>query len=226
MYNNYQQEQQTPKQKKQKVNEVTLVGVIRPRSSNENEPFKFYPFKDGGGAIHVNLKVTENMDSPQGPKARTVSIPVDIYTNKAISQQALTSLIPGTTVKIVGSLSNNSYESKKTGQRQTILVVRAFILEVLQMPQQEFAQAPGYGYPAYGQQPAYQQQPQYPPQPQYQQNPAQRAPGAYAPQSPAYAQQNPSYPPMPPQASIPGSNPDNVNFMGGYPNPIDDLPPA
>lgn len=251
MYNsNYegQAQQAAPKPRKQKINEVTLVGVIRPRSANENEPFRYYPFPGGGGAIHVNIKVSETMETQEGPKVRIVSIPVDIYTNKVITEQMITSLVPGMTVRVVGSLSNNSYESKKTGQRTTTLVVRAFVLEVIQSAQ------PAYGQiPAYGQQPQYQQNaPQYQnqgyaPQPQYQQAPAYQQQGygqqpQYQQNAPAYGQQQyqqasaygpqpqaHKYPPMPPQANLPGQQkPENVNYMGGYPeqNPVDDLPLA
>ena len=195
-------------QKRPKINEVNLEGIVTSRSTNAGEPIKFFNFQNGGGAIHITVITREPSGTDQygNQKVETSYIPVNVMTNKNITEAQLRSVVPGMKVRVVGKLSPESYTSKKNGQKITALVVNAFVFEILEMPQQAQgpqgfygAPQPGYGQPGpapqyggpfpqqpYGPQVAPQQQ--YPPQGRYPQGPA-PAP-AYGPQVPQ--QQYPS----------------------------------
>lgn len=214
MYNNNQNLGYNPdtfsqneqnRQRKTKINQWEGIGILRPKTSNEQDPIKFWPSKDGkGGAIFATLKCTEltgQTDQNGQPKTTTVYIPITILTNKNITPQMLQNLVPGMKVHVVGKLKNESYENKTTHQRVSSMVVNVFVLEILEMPMQ----APVYGTAGqYGMQippmQNYQQQTQVPIYGQqigYMQQPVQE-------QAPQYYQQiqNP-YPPMPAQAVLP-----------------------
>ena len=112
--------QPSGKQKKEKVNYVELVGYLTARSSNENDQIVFYPFKNGGGAVHCSLKVlqpTGQADEYGNPKMRTTYVPVDIAVNKMIPASTLQGLIPGMKVKVVGELRLQTYQKKNTNEK-------------------------------------------------------------------------------------------------------------
>lgn len=211
MYNNPQQgggPQGGRAPKKSVTNEWKGEGIVKPRSGNDQDPIKFFPFPSGGGAIHITVEVQElsGTDPQTGqPRYTTTFVPVNITTNRVITQQLLQTICPGMRVRIVGSLRYKSFTSKKTGQQSGSIEVNAFVCEILSAPQQQPAypsQQPAYGgypqqgaapvygapqqggYPAQGGAPAYGGQPAYPPQPGYPQQPPQ---GGYA--APAYPQQ-------------------------------------
>ena len=198
-YNNNQggYGQGAQKPKREIINEWKGTGIVRPRSGNDQDPITFYPFQRGGGAIHITVACSEivGADESGNAKQRTYYIPVNVLTNKNITQQQLQSVCAGMKVRVVGKLEPESYTSKKTGQKVTSLVVNAYVFEILQFPQQQGFAQPMQGA-GYGQQPFY--GPQGPaPQGQYQQQQyygPQPAPGQYgAPQQgqmgPAYGQQ-------------------------------------
>lgn len=176
-YNNqpgYGQDAQKPK--KEKVNEWVGVGIVRPRSGNDQDPIKFFPFQRGGGAIHITLACTEVFNDASGAaKTRTAYVPVNVLTNGGkLDIPLVQSIRAGMKIRVVGKIEPESYTSKKTGQKVTSLVVNAYYLEILQ--QQTFAP----GQPAYGQQPYYGGQGYQPPmggQPYYGPQPGQQMPG-------------------------------------------------
>lgn len=212
----YNNEGKAPK--RNKINEWTGEGIVRPRSGNDGDEIKFFPFQRGGGAIHISLACTEQLpgaDENGQPKTQTAYVPVNVMTNKNITENQLRSVTPGMRVQVVGRLAPESYTSKRTGQKVTTLVVNAFVFQILAMPAQNYGGAPQYGaqpqypqqggYPGpqggYGQAPQYGGQPQggypgpqYPPQGGYGQ-----APQGYGqqPQYPGYGQA-PQYPPQQP----------------------------
>lgn len=184
-----------PRQKKEKINNVELTGLVESRARDQE--IKYYPFSNGnGGAIHINVKTSEivenQFDANGYPKTRIAFVPVTVKTNKNITEQQLRSVQIGMKVHIVGFISNHQYEDRN-GNKRSSLEVDAYVFEVQAMPMQA---APG-GYPAPGQ---YLQQPQYQQAPQYPQAPQHPAQGQYPPQG-QYPQQRP-YPPQ-----------------GGYPAP-------
>ena len=247
MYNNNQNQGYAPngyaqsgqaRQKKTKINQWEGEGILRPKSSNEQDPIKYYPSKNGnGGAIYATLRCTEmtgQMDENGRPKTTTSFVPITVWTNKNITPQILQSLVSGMKVHVIGKLKNESYENKTTHQKVSSLVVDVFVLEILEMPMQ----APAYGQaqPQYGaQMPPMQQG--YP-----QQQPPMYGPqGGYAPQgyqqpAPAPQQQPPyyqpagqsPYPPMPAQAMPPQQGyqqaPPTYNRPQGGAPVVDDLP--
>lgn len=207
--------------KKPKINEWCGEGIVQSRGGDPNEEIKFFPFKNGGGAIHITVACVENIgaDDQGRPKTQTCYVPVSVMTNRLITQQQLQSIRAGMKVKIVGKLAAETYTSKKDGQKKTTLVVNAYVFEVLQMPQQTYGPQGGYqpqpgpGYAplqqGYGPQGG---QPYYPPQSGY---PAPGAPqGGYGPQ-PGYQPQG-GYPapgaPHGGQQTYPAQG-------GGYPGP-------
>lgn len=203
MYPNYQnQSGQNNKPKKEKINVWEGVGIIRPRTANASE-IQFYPFKNGGGVIHVFMKCSQptgKTDESGQPRFKTVSVPVDVFTNATIQEQTLRNVIPGSKVKVVGELATQTFNDKQ-GQPRSQLVVNAFVFEIMESPMTSMPQYPPQpqypqGMPQYP--PQYQPQPQYPqgmpqyqPQPQYPQGMPQ-----YPPQ-PQYPQGMPQYPPQP-----------------------------
>lgn len=238
--------------KKPKINEWSGEGIVKPRSGNDGDEIRFFAFQKGGGAIHITVACSEPVqgaDENGQPRMKTSYIPVNVMTNRAISQQQLMAIKPGMRVRVVGKLEPESYTSKKTGQKVTALVVNAFVFEVLAMPQQ--AMTPQYGampqaqQPAYGAQPPYgmmQPQQQYPlqggyPGPQYgapvqpQYPPQQGYPGPqyqpqYQPQQPqapaGAARQTPPYY-VPPQGTAP-AQPQQPQNVPGSPMTIEDMP--
>lgn len=254
---NYQQSanpQGGNRQKKEVFNQWQGTGILRSRSADENEPLKFIPWRSGGGVINANLKIAEpiGVDENGAPKVKRVSIPVSIMTNKNITAQQLQSLVSGTKVHVVGKLELETYESKRTNSKVSTLVVKVYVLDVLEVPMQayqQFAQpapqypgqpAPQGGYYPGQQQPQWypgQPQPQPAPQPAPQQYPAQPQPqGGYYqghPQpQPQPAPQGGYYPGQPqpqpaPQGGIPGQPQAAPAWYQPQPEMnIDDLPPA
>lgn len=240
-YNNYEpmpgQQESGRGQKKTIYNRWEGEGIVRPRSGNESDPIQFYAFPNGGGAIHVTVQVQEPSGvDPQTGQTRyeTNYIPVNITTNRIITQQQVKNIRSGMRVRIVGALKYKSYTSKKTGQKTGSLEVNAFACDILgavqqaapqYMPQQGgYQQPPQYGPqqqyapqqpgPQYAPQGGYQQPPQGygQAQPQYNQpRPVQPGP-QYVPAQPAQQQQQQQTPPpyyRPPQGA----------------QPVDDLPP-
>ena len=183
MSQNYNQGAARP-QKKPVINRWEGEGIVKPRSGNDNDEIKFFPFKSGGGAIHITVacsEMTGTADQNGQPKIVTSYIPVNVLTNKLITPQQLMGIRSGMKVHVVGKLQPETYTSRQTNQRVTRMVVNAFVFEILEMP----LQAQG-GY-----------------QPQYQQNPYPPQQGGYAPYppqggypaAPAYPQQGGGYPP-------------------------------
>ena len=202
MYNNPQQgggPQGGRAPKKPVTNECKLEGIVRPRSSNDQDQIKFFPFPEGGGVIHISLEVQElsGTDPQTGqPRYVTTFVPVNIITNRIITQQLLQTICPGMRVRIVGSLRYKGFISKKTGQKMPgTLEVNAFVCEILSAPQQPvYPQQPAYGgYPQQGVAPMYGA-------PQQGGYPQQGGAPAYGGQ-PAYPPQQPAYPQQPPQGS-------------------------
>lgn len=224
----YNQNQgRTPK--KQVINKWEGIGIVRPRSAQENDALQFFAFPNGGGALHFSLLCTEitGADANGAPKTRTTYLPVKVYTNKNITEQQLRSIVSGMKLRCVGSLQHESYTSKKTGQKVSALVLNAYVIEILEAPMQgqyppqpygtqyPYPQ-PQQGGPAYqqpypepapGPQRAPAQAPQYQPQPQYGQAPAQGP--QYQPQ-PQYGQAPapaPQYQPQPQYGQAPAQAP-------------------
>ena len=185
----YPQGQAQKAPRKDKVNEFTGIGIVRPLSNNENDTITFYPNKaKPGGHISFFLKITEltgTSDENGNPNASRVSIPVNVWTNKNITPQQLQGVISGMKVQIVGKVKLGVHENKQTGQKLSRLEVDAHVFKVLEMPMQGAQQY--QAGPAGGQAPRYGQQ-QMPPQQGYQQP----APGyqPYPPQG-GYAQPAP-----------------------------------
>lgn len=207
MYNNnqngnypqggYQPGVSAVKQKKEKINTWEGIGVVFARSANNGDPIKFFPFPNGGGAIHILVKCTEytgTNDENGNPKMRTTSIPVNVVTNKNITMQQLQNVTPGMKVHVVGKLNVESYTDKVSGAKKSSLVVNAYVFEILSQAEYT-AQQPMYGqqaavfqnqpYPAPG-------FPAYPPQ-QGQQAPAYYQPAGQMPQQMQQASQIPPY---------------------------------
>ena len=221
--NNPQPQQNGQGQRKQIINQWQGIGVVKPRGNTQQ--ITFYPFENGGGAIHFNLCCTEYAgftDEYGNPKYRQDTIPVTVRTNKTISVQLLQSIYPEMKVRVVGSWRNKTVTSKKTGQPITINEVEAFVVEVLEaptmMPQYQPPQ-PQYAEPPYSPRPqgaqiAPQYMKQQPVQSQYQQ-PQQQ----YSPQ---YQPQNP----VPPQGGQRAPQYANPNRRPSQIGPNDDLPPG
>lgn len=208
-----------------KINEVSLEGIVCPRSTNENDEIRFYPFQRGGGAIHISLIVSKvtGGDGNGQPRTKTAYIPVDVVTNSKITVELLRSVRPGMRVRVVGELWTNQYENPRTGQKVSKLAVSAFFFEILAMPQQNYAPQGGYAPqgPApqngYGPQQGYgAQQPPYGGQPAYQQPPYGVQPQGPAPQQ-GYSPQ-PAYGGQPPYGGGPayGGQPQGPAPQNGY----------
>lgn len=211
------------------MDECRIRGVVMPRSLNMQDPIRFFPFPNGGGAIHIMVqvqKVTGTDPQTGQPRIRRKYIPVNIVTNKKITQQQLQSITPGMRVRIVGEMEYKSFTSKKTGEKNGGTEVNAFVCEILGPAQPVMHPYPGQQapMPAYGQAAPVQPGPQYVPGqqhpymgPQYGPAPAQAPVQAqpaygqgYAPygqqmpqqqQAPVQAQPHPAAPPyyQPPQ---------------------------
>ena len=216
------QEQRPARQKKDKINNVELTGLVEPRGRNQE--IKVFTFPNGGAAVHINLKIQEatgKSDENGFPRMRTTYIPVSIRTNKIIPLEQLRSIAIGMKVHVVGRLNNTSYEDKR-GEKRTSLEVDVYVLEILEMPMQQAAPyaaqpyqpQPAGGMPPYGGQP-YQQAPAgqpYPPQ-YAQPQPGQGMPYGGQPYPQAAAGQ---------QAAPPAYQPQG----GRQYNDPNDLPPA
>lgn len=195
--------------RKQKINEWTGEGIVRPRSGNDGDEIRFFPFQRGGGAIHITVACTEQYGASENgqPKEQTSYVPVNVITNSRITEEQLKGVCAGMRVRVVGKLTPESYTSKRTGQKVTTLVVNAFVFEVLAMPAHSYTQQGVY---APQQAPYPPQAPPYPPQAGYPgpaaapiYPPYQGAPQAYFPQQGGYpgypGAQAPQYPQQPPQ---------------------------
>ena len=181
--------------KKPIINKWEGEGIVKPRTGNEGDEIKFFPFNGGGGAIHITVacsEMTGTADANGQPRIVTYYIPVNVMTNKLITEQQLKGVRTGMKVHVVGKLQQESYTSKQTGQKVTRMVVNAFVFEILEMPQ--YSQQPVYGAPqpgAYG---------------------PQTAPAGYGPQPGGYGPQ-PGAPAPYPAPAYGGAQP------GGYPAP-------
>lgn len=237
MYNNHPNYSQPPQngqgQKKQIINQWQGIGVVKPRGNSQQ--ITFYPFQNGGGAIHFNICCTEYTgfnDEYGNPKFRQDTIPVTVRTNKTISVQMLQSIAPEMKVRVVGSWRNKTVNSKKTGQPMTINEVEAFVVEILEAPtmmqqyqqpqpqyqqphQQRQYQEPQYQQPH--QQPQF-QQPQFQ-QPQYQEPQYQEPQPQYQPQYQPQALPQPQGGQRAPQYAKQTRQPSQIG-------PNDDLPPG
>jgi len=221
MYNNQNQGGRAPK--KPKINEWQGEGIVKPRSGNDNEEIKVYDFQNGGASVNISLVCTEPAGNDQygQPKTATCYVPVKVQANKLITVQQLHGIRAGMKVRVVGRLAAESYTSKKTGQQVTSLVVKAYVFEILESPQQAYMPqqpAPQYGPqgqapygqqmpPPYGQQVPYGAQMPYGQQPQAPYGPQAPMPGygaqpqaPYGQQMPPYGQQSAYQPAQPRQA--------------------------
>lgn len=232
---NYQNAGQAPARKpaKVKTNIWEGEGVIRPRSKNINDPIKFYESKTGaGGVIFANMEINEytgRNDQNGQPIYRKTSVPINVNTNKEISDGLLHSLVSGMTVHAVGRLKIESYQ--KDGQMVSKLVVDVFVLRIVegaqpaynpygqgQYPPQGYApqngcQQPQYpnGYPQQGQQPY---APQYPNQYQQGYNPQYQNPGQYQQQGfVPQPQAQPGFQPQYPQPNYPQGAPQGNGYQ-------------
>lgn len=194
MQNDYQQgARRAPKEPV--VNRWEGEGIVRPRSGNEGDEIRFFPFKNGGGAIHISIECTETSGTDQNGQPRTLTtyVPVNVMANRLIPEQQLKAVRAGMRVRAKGRLQQESYTSKKDGSRKSTMVVNAFVFEILDM-QTQAVQQPAYQQ-AYGQQAQFPpQQPVYPPQQGYM--PGYAPQGQYPPQQQAYPPQ-PGYVPQP-----------------------------
>ena len=193
--------------KRERINVWEGKGTVQPKSMKDGDEIKFFPFPNGGGAIHFNLKVEENngVDERGMPRIKTTYVPVNVRTNKVIPEYVLRQVVPGMKVKIVGALSFQSYKDT-AGQSRSSLSVDAFVFQIEAAPAQAPAYMPGsapYAAPGYQQAPPLypNQQPQtaypYPSAPGYPpQMPPQMPPQGYG-QAPAYQQAMPGQKPAP-----------------------------
>ena len=236
-----------PKQKKEVINKGEWVGFVRTRSGKPGDPIKFIPWANGG-VIHITLEVQENIGADENGQAKIQKgfFPVNLSTKyKPITVQQLQSIQPGMKVRIVGKLINESYTSKKDGERRTSIAIEAFLVEVLEMPQQTYGSqwgawpqqggfGPQQGYPQQGfQHPQGYQQPQggYPQQGPWPQQ------GGYAPQQGYQQPQSGAQPQGQPQGGTrqsyyqrPGASPQGPANPGpaapATPVDDDDMPPS
>lgn len=246
MSNNYQSgnPQGGNRQKKEIFNQWQATGVLRP--VKEGTPLKFVPWKNGG-VLNALISIVEpiGVDENGNPKTRKFTMKCSIKTNKNITAQQLQSIAPGTKVRIVARLILESYMDSSQ-QRKTGICADAYVLEILEVPMQNYQQPPQY-QPQYGQYPqgqqmAQPQQPQYYP-PQGQQQPAPQYPAypgypGYPGQQIAQPQQPPQYQPQsqpqpqaqPPQYYQPQGQPVPPYYQQptgqpmGQPIDVDDLP--
>ena len=185
------------KQKKPVINKGEWVGYVRTRSGKPGEPIRFIPWPNGG-VIHITLEVQENIGADENGQAKIKRgfFPVNLSTKyKPISVQQLQSIQPGMKVRIVGKLVNESYTSEKDGKPHTSIAIEAFLVEVLEMPQQTYGpqwgtqggMAPQWGSQGFVPQQGYQQQGYPQPQGIYPQQGYQQPQGGYPQQ--AYPQQ-------------------------------------
>lgn len=187
------------------INKGEWTGVVRSRTGSDQDEIRFIQWPNGGGVIHFTLECREPyLDEREGvQKERTDYLPVNARTNsKTISQELLMGIRAGMRVHVVGKVQNETYTSKRTGERRSTLAVNAFVLEILDEP--AYGARPIYGpadrYPAAPQQPAQAwgvpqgQYGPYPPQPVYQQP---GWPQAQFPPASQYGPQPQSYPPQP-----------------------------
>lgn len=220
------------------INKWEGEGFVKSRTANDNDEIQFFPFRNGGGAIHISVACSEmnGADENGQPRVTTSYIPVNVMTNRLITEQQLKGVRQGMKVHVVGKLQPESYTSKKTGNRVTSMVVNAYVFEILEMPQQ--IMGPGYAQPDYAPQPGFMPQQgyiqpgQYPaPQGGYQQPPMGGAPAPGFPSQPAYAQQQrpyqqpaqPAYQRQAP-ASMPAYQPQGAQAPAGAP-PHGNIPP-
>ena len=228
-YNQRSGNPQGGKQKKEIFNQWQATGVLR--ALKESEPLKFTPWQNGG-VLNGLLVVMEpiGVDENGQPKVRKFSMKVSIKTNKNITAQQLQSLVSGTKVRVVSRLVYESYTDRNQ-QQVTKICADVYVLEVLEVPMQNYQQ-PYYQPQVPTPQPP-QYQPQYPPQapPQYQPQPPQYQP-QYSPQAQSQPQAQPQYPPQyPPQVPPYYQQPAYGQGQSPMPPPpsirdVDDLPPA
>ena len=227
MSTNYQQgAPRAPK--KPVINKWEGEGIVHPRSGNDQDEITLYRFTSGrGGAIHISVECRDasGADANGNPKTTTVYVPVNVMTNKSITEAQLAGLRAGTRVHVVGKLQLESYTSKKDGTKKSSLVVNAFVFEILAPPQPE--QAMGYQGGYYPPQGSYAAPQGYIPpqgyQPGYGPGVQQPAPQGYMPpqgyQQPGYMQAAGT--PLPPNYQAPGYGPGyNQQGQQGY------IPPA
>lgn len=217
--------------KKEHHNLWQAIGILRPRSNNENEPLKFIQWKSGGGVINAKLNITEQFgtDEHGNPKTKRTSMPVRIKTNKNITAQQLQSIVSGTKVRVVARMEQETYDSKLDNSKKEIVFADVFVLEILEVPMMPVyggypgtaAPVPPQGVPhQYGYPPApngYPQYPGYPPQGQPQYQPPYQSQAPQGQPAPSYH----GFPPPPPQGQdMPKYYPQHQDMN------IDDLPPA
>lgn len=197
--------------KKPIINQWTGEGIVRPRSNNDGDEIKFFPFQRGGGAIHFSLACTEEMPGadPNGqPKTQTAYIPVNVMTNKNITEDQLKSVVPGMRVRVVGRLAPESYTSKRTNAKVTTMSVSAFVFEILAMPAaNNYGPQGGYASQSPYPQQGIQYSGQYPPQ------------GGYPGPQGSYQQYGPQggYQQYGPQGGMPYPPAPGYPQPGGYP---------
>lgn len=219
------QEGRRPKRDpKECYQDYQATGIVRPRSLNDQDTVNFQPFKNSpGGGVHFMLAIPESYTDRSGqPRIKTTNVPVSITTNARISEQQLRSIAVGMKIHVRGKVKTESFDSKKTGKRETATVIDAFTFDIVEFPNQtQFGGAPQGGYGAqqqYGPQPAYGQQPPYggTPAPQGGYGPQQGYQPPYGAQSQGgYPQQQAPYGGAPAQQG-PYGNPQGYGSQQGY----------
>ena len=151
MSSNYQQgAERAPR--KPIINKWEGEGIVHPRSGNDQDQITYYPFPNsGGGAIHISIECTETYTDKNGtPKTSTVYVPVNVLTNKNIQEAQLRTVRPKTKVHVVGKLRLESYNSRKNGEKKTIMVVDATAFNIIALPEEEGAYQNYQNYPGPG----------------------------------------------------------------------------
>lgn len=192
------------------INRCELVGIVKSRTGNDADAIRFIPWQDGRGIIHFTLHVVEEYEKDGQMKSRSDFIPVNASVNSARSAEFLRSIQPGMKVRVVGAVHMESYNTRNGDKRSVLAVDATIALDVLEIPQQQFApgqQGGYYGAPQggyYGQPAPVQPAQQFPPQ-------------GYAPQGGYYGQQYPQAVPQPQQQPAQQySRPQGYASQGGY----------
>lgn len=203
------------------VNYVNLLGTVKARTrEEESSGIRYYPFQNGGGAIHFTLVVVETRSNRQGgTTASTMYITINAYANVnyGMRPEYIQSIRPGMKIRVEGKLKMTTRRNQQGGTPQWSPEVDADKIRIIEMQAVPQTNSPQFGPGGYIQYPQPQQPQQYQPQytqqyqPQYGQQPAVQQGGYPAPQGYQQGyQQQPQYGPAPSKGQ---------GAQGGYPAP-------